>query len=270
MINELSCLIEQYSNNGDNTLECIGLTMNNDDIQSKIYRINVPGINKMENIPLAVREHINRTCSMLAGLNFFDYSERKTNKGLLYSVSYRVLNNVLSLEDKELKAESRIIKELFQIEGSPLIQIGWLIDSYGTEFEKKKYYTLLRSQRIKDNVLICKQCDFLVNLFPSTHSDLVMKYMLISEECNYKPFLLGINQNIRGSENKLYFILKRTSEQELVKTYSRKLLLKIGCGDRLKDYLQLFDNCNMYLRGFAISFEEKMIVWRFYYFPYKG
>ncbi len=279
ILNMIQTALKRYSFDGDRTLEYIGITVEkNSPIVCKIYRANKNHFSiENTNLPSVIKEFHKRKISQYTSLRFLDCSVRKNSLDEMnYSLSYNVCGN------DEVKKEflssfhfgdiSRTIQSVFSIDGNPFFQIAYLLDEYGNELEKKFYYTLNvlsgkfvkaneKKQYIIDNYKRIES--FCSNLFLEENRPVICNILQQSLTRGYRPFLLGFNVKENYIENKLYFINDEFSWDNLVS--SATLFLKsVNLYEKILSIIQFCYKKNLFIKGYAVSFYQNQIRWRFY------
>lgn len=277
LVSNMFDAIEKYSSEGDNSLEYIGISVENNLIENfRIYRRIPHGKKTLENIPECVDDFITEIKKENPCLSFCDYSYRGyLDKHYVYSISFEI-NTKNSLVESEMSDTKKRISETFCKRKDPCIQIGYLVDESKNILEKKIYYSLnddgmvyTREKRIARLVkLRDKILDFMMDTYESSDKTFSEKLFDCSYNYGYRLFMMGSNFSNEYKHNKLYFMYDHDKDLKVQLEKSLLFAESLICSDIVKKLILKCSKCKLLLKGYACEIRDKKPMWRLYFWQY--
>ncbi len=275
LISNINRDIIRYSVCGDNSLEYIGITVEDNIFTDyKLYRINKNNNSELTEIPECVREFYRSIEKKYSYLTFFDYSFRsKREEKNIYSVSFEVYK-----PDEFINSEEReIIKKVFCKKRDPYIQKGFIIDDVQTIIEEKFYYTLNDDNRqytwkkrfeslISKREDVIKYIKYTLGCFENEFSK-----RLFDQSCDngYRLFMMGSNVSEKYKSNKMYFIYDYKREYYEHMKKSIIIIEQLMNFNMLKEIINYLFDKRFLLKGYACELKNNNPVWRLYFWHYE-
>lgn len=269
MIKKIQTDIFQYGKEGDNTLEYIGINVNERECREyKCYRF-IKKHNQNDFPTLSVFEE----CQ---GLKKLDMQKADNNA---WRISYKVIKEQGGLKDKldmilmrvgsrvdanELLEINEFLKKILEVNEELLCVIGVKINKFHC-IESVKFYYDLELLHKEKNTLGSKEKDKYKTLFERLEKQFFIKYeemikmycvVRVAHEFNYNPMMLGIDVSKNFKTIKYYY--KKSNYDDNDNGYELIVrileILDMQSNDELELIFHELSALSYFLKGFALSY----------------
>lgn len=256
--------IHYYGKTGDNSLEYLGITVNDAGIKEyKCYRFKSKKIKEEEivNDPFSSYDFFryldsqkdieNKICRINYKVDFSNYKEN------IDETIEKNLNDIIentacdALTAKTILQLNRYIKVVLKTQQEPLCVIGGKMDNTGNFLELKIYYQLRVFSKGENISCLAKKkeyfqiIDYIGKLCDLKKQNIKkMKELFnISNDNLFESMMIGVDFDDEIKKVKYYFI--RNTKKS---TYYNK------CDDKMKKFIKKIEKHGLRLKGYAISF----------------